>query len=106
MLLGAVDLTTASEKGNLIGIVVVLGRISDVVLHAPHPVEGCFLVEIVDKEDLATIDLHAVPSESVYDEERLVRVSLNPLRELCSRLEDFLVSWGVIEEILVIFAII
>ena len=96
MLLSAVDLTAASEKGDLIRIAVVLGRSSNVVLDAPHLVECCLLVKVADQEHLTPIDLHAVPSESVDDEEGLVRVSSDSLGELGSCLEDFLVSWSVI----------
>ena len=80
----------------MIGIAVFLGLIANVILDAPHFVKGRLLVVGVDYEHLAAIDLHAVPSESVYDQERLVRVRLDPLRESGPGLEDFLVRWSVI----------
>ena len=106
MLLSVVDLTAASEKGNLVAVAIVLGRPSNVVFHAPHLVEGRPLIKIVDEDDLTTIDLHAMPSKSVDDEECLVRVRFDSLGENFSRFEDSLVSWSVFEEILAISAIV
>ena len=90
----------------MVGIAVFIGRAANVVLDAPQSVEGCLLVEVVDYEHLAAIYLHAVPSESVDDQESLVRVNLDPLLELGARPEDLLVRWSFIEKILVISSII
>ena len=82
------------------------GQSTNVVFDAPHFVEGSLLVEVVDYQHLTSIDLHAVPGDSVHDQEGLVRARLDPLGEFDSDLEDSFVSWGVQEKVFVISAII
>ena len=90
-------LTTARENSDGKGVRILLGHQPYVCFSCPPFIEARPLVELIDDDNLLSIDLHAVSSKAVEDEHLAVRVGFSSLLEVSADFIDHFLVFDVSE---------